>query len=92
MSNLHIQRQLNLPQPAVREAAQQLAEKLQREYGVVFTWQGDCADIKGPSLQGRCDVSEGKVDIQLSLGLLAAAFAGKIEEKINQQLDKLSGE
>lgn len=89
MSSIRVQRQLNMTQEQALAAAEQMADKLEREYGVNFSWQGGSARINGPGVKGNCEVADGRVDIQLSLGFLVAPFAGKVEAEINRYFDKL---
>lgn len=89
MTSVNVQRNLAMSKDQALQAAEKVADKLARDYGVNFSWRGDCADIKGPGVQGTCAVSEGLVDIQLTLGFLAAPFAVRVKEEINKYFDRL---
>lgn len=90
MSTIKVERELDMTLEQVKEVADKVAEKFSREYGVRFTWSGNCAAISGPGLDGRCTVAEKGIAIQLNLGFLLAAFAPRIDEAVNRYLDKLA--
>jgi putative polyhydroxyalkanoate system protein len=74
----------------VKKLAEKVGDKLEKEYGVCFSWSDYDADIKGPGVSGACNVGEGEIGIKLKLGFLASAFKEKIEEEVKRYLDKLA--
>ncbi|MCF7982695.1 MAG: polyhydroxyalkanoic acid system family protein [Pseudomonadales bacterium] len=90
MTSVNVQRKLNMSQAEARLAAEKVADKLAREYGVIFSWEGDCAAINGPGVKGSCEVSDGTVDIKLTLGFLVAPFAVRVKDEINKYFDRLA--
>lgn len=92
MTDIRVQRQMKMTQEQAMEAAIKVADKLAREYGVNFLWQGASARINGPGVKGNCEVTDGNVDIRLSLGFLVAPFAAKVEAEIERYFDKLEQE
>ena len=84
---MKFERSISQSQDEIKALACSVEEKLERDYGVTFNWDGYTAQVKGPGLSGVCDVQPGKLVIDLRLGFLASAFSGKIEEKLNRYLD-----
>jgi len=85
---MRIERDINQSPEDIKALACSVEEKLERDYGVTFNWDGYTAQVKGPGLTGVCDVQPGKLVIDLKLGFLASAFSGRIEEKLHRYLDE----
>jgi putative polyhydroxyalkanoate system protein len=88
MAKITVERPHNLGREAAREKAEQLAERLAREYDVRYRWNGDCLEFKRSGADGRIDVREDAVCVQLNLGLLLSAMSGSIKREIEEVLDK----
>ena len=50
MAGFRLQKPYSMPKEEVREAAEGLAKKLQREHGVRYRWQGDTVSIRGSGI------------------------------------------
>ncbi len=81
MSQITIERSHSLGLEGVRQKADQLAEKLTRDYGVACAWEGDTVD-------GRIEVAEDKVRVLATLGMMFSMLSGQIEKQIERKLDK----
>lgn len=68
----------------LNDLAGQFAEK----YGVKANVKGQRAEIDGKGVSGDVVVTADSVTVNLELGLLLGAMAGKIEEGVGRQLDK----
>lgn len=88
MARIDVQRSHALGREAAREKAEQLAERLAREYAVRYHWAGDTLEFKRSGADGRIEVSEDRVRVQLNLGLLLSALSGSIKREIEEVLDK----
>ena len=88
MARINVERPHSLGREAAREKAEQLAERLAREYDVRYRWNGDCLEFKRSGADGRIDVSADTVRVQLNLGLLLSAMSGSIKREIEEVLDK----
>jgi putative polyhydroxyalkanoate system protein len=88
MAKITVERPHNLGREAAREKAEQLAERLAREYSVRYHWAGDTLEFKRSGAEGRIEVAEDRVKVQLSLGLLLSAMSGSIKREIEEVLDK----
>lgn len=76
-------------QNEVREAAQGLASRLERDHGVAYHWQGDSVvTIKGSGIDGKLSFEGGQIDVSVKLGLLASAFKGVLRSEVQRYLDE----
>ena len=50
MAGFRLQKPYSMPKEEVREAAEGLAKKLEREHGVRYRWQGDTVSIRGAGI------------------------------------------
>jgi putative polyhydroxyalkanoate system protein len=76
-----------MPKEEVREAAEGLAEELEREHGVRSRWEGDVVTIKGAGVDGRMTFHDGLIDVSVRLGLLASMFEPVIRNEVQTYLD-----
>jgi putative polyhydroxyalkanoate system protein len=88
MAKITIERPHSLGREVAREKAEQLAERLAREYDVRYRWNGDNLEFKRSGADGRIEVHEHSVRVQLSLGLLLSAMSSSIKREIEEVLDK----
>jgi putative polyhydroxyalkanoate system protein len=89
MPNIHIERghSLNLQEAKaqVETIARDLKQKLQADY----EWKGDTLEFKRSGASGSIDVTESSVVVDVQLGMALGLMKGKIEEAINNNLDKV---
>ena len=88
MARIKVERPHSLGLPAARAKAELLAERLAREYDVRYRWNGDSLEFKRSGADGRIDVAEDSVRVQLNLGLLLSAMSGSIKREIEKTLDE----
>ncbi|HZX51543.1 MAG TPA: polyhydroxyalkanoic acid system family protein [Pseudomonas sp.] len=88
MARIDVQRPHSLGREVAREKAEQLAERLAREYAVRYSWNGDTLEFKRSGADGRIEVGEDRVRVQLNLGLLLSAMSSSIKREIEDVLDK----
>ncbi|WP_439886542.1 polyhydroxyalkanoic acid system family protein [Pseudomonas sp. MBLB4123] len=88
MTRIDVERSHNLGREAAREKAEQLAERLAREFDVRYRWNGDALEFKRSGADGRIEVGEDRVRVELKLGLLLSAMGGSIKRQIEEALDK----
>ena len=91
MSRIHVERSHSLGREAAREKAQKLADKLAREHGVSYAWQGDTLIFKRSGVDGRIEVGDDLVAVEVKLGLLLSAMGGMLKGEIERALDKALG-
>ncbi len=89
MAKISISRNHSLPLPVIKERLTALSAKLKEMKGEA-TWSSDNAmNVKGPGVEGTLTVAPDKIDVNLTLGMLASAMKGKIEEVLTKQLDQV---
>ena len=88
MAKITVERPHSLGREAAREKAEQLAERLAREYNVRYRWAGDTLEFKRSGADGHIEVAADRVKVQLNLGLLLSAMSGSITREIEEVLDK----
>ena len=88
MSRISVARHHTLGLEQARGKAQALAERLASQYQVKYRWVGDTLEFKRSGADGRIDVHDDSVRVQLSLGLLLSAMSSSIKREIEEVLDK----
>ncbi len=88
MAKINVERSHSLGRALAREKAEQLAERLAREYEVRYRWSGDTLEFKRSGADGRIEVGDDRVSVQLNLGLLLSALSGSIKREIEDVLDQ----
>lgn len=91
MSRIRIERTHELSLETARDKAKAVELKLQERYGLRTAWNGNTVNIEGKGVKGTLSLSEGKVVVDLKLGLAARMFAKKIEDSIGRALDRAMG-
>lgn len=92
MSRIHIERVHSLGLPAARRLARRWAEKAVTEHGLHCRFdQGASADrvhFSRSGVTGTLDVTGERFCIEVRLGMLMSVFAGTIETKLRQRLER----
>jgi putative polyhydroxyalkanoate system protein len=89
MAGFRLQKPYSMPEEKVREAAEGLAHRLEREHGVRSSWQGDSVvKIKGSGIDGKLSFHQGNIDVSVKLGFLASAFQGVLRSEVQRYLDE----
>jgi putative polyhydroxyalkanoate system protein len=92
---LNIEREHTLGLKAARAAARQWAQEAEREWGMQCrTEAGSTQDLihfERAGVSGCLTVSAHRFDLQLKLGFMLGALAGRIEQQIRKSLDDLLG-
>jgi putative polyhydroxyalkanoate system protein len=88
MSEIKIDRPHKLGSEEAKKRFVGVAARLKERYGIVLEWQGLSATFKGSGFTGDVLVSDDRISIKLKLGILVRAFANKIRESIERQVDE----
>ncbi|MCP9340048.1 MULTISPECIES: polyhydroxyalkanoic acid system family protein [Stutzerimonas] len=88
MARIIVERNHSLGRDAAREKAEQLAAKLERDFGVRCEWKGDVLEVRRSGADGRIEVEEDRVRVLLNLGLLMSAMGASVQAQIERALDK----
>ena len=95
MPELNIERTHTLGLAGARAMAERWREQAEQEWGMACEYEpGQFEDrmrFARSGVSGELVVTETRFDLQLKLGFLLGAYSGKIEEKIQANLDALLG-
>lgn len=90
MTNIHIQHAHQLGLKKARKVALDWAESAEKKLSMECTYEEgdtfDCVHFKRQGATGTMVVRADEFELDVKLGLLLAAFKGRIEEEINQFL------
>ncbi len=94
MSTIDIRRSNSLGKAAAREKTEALAKRMQEKLDLQWHWKGDQLEFEAPKgpgkgTKGSIHVDDSQVRVQVDLPLLLRAFKGKVEGRINDELDKI---
>lgn len=85
---ISVTRKHNLGLEGATAKLNDLTAQFAEKYGVKATLNGTSATFKGTGVEGDARVTADAVTINLELGFMLGAMAGKIEEGVGRQLDK----
>lgn len=88
MAEIAIRRTHSKTKEEARRLADQVAQEMQREFGMVCHWQEDILRFSRPGVSGSLSVSESYILFEAKLGILLSAIQPRIEAEINGFLDK----
>ncbi len=86
VSSIKIEQSHDLGIAEARMRVAKLEPMLKDRFGLALAWQGDVAQFKGKGFNGSLTVAEQNVVIDLSLGILARPFAGKIRNALLEHM------
>ncbi len=88
MAGFRITKPYTMSKEDIREAAEGLAESLEREHGVRSRWDGDRVRIKGAGVDGELSFHDGLIDVSVKLGLLTRMFEPVLRREVERYLDE----
>ena len=91
MADIHIQRPHSMPLKKAREAANDFAQRLNEKFDLASEWDGDTLNFSRNGVSGSLALTRSDITIDVKLGFLLSAFAGKMEGHIKDNLDQLFG-
>ena len=92
MADIELHRVHNLGMQAAREAAERMADKLGRQFGLKGSWQGNVLRFERPGVTGSLTLTDQDLRLSVALGFLLKAMRGSIEQAVAEQLDALFAE
>lgn len=92
MSDIRINRPHQLGLDRARQAVTVLADDLSSHYGVHYHWQNNHLLFKHQGVEGRMQVDDRQVDLQVKLGFLMKPWRGKLETEIRHRLERMLSE
>jgi len=89
VADIELTRVHDLGLAGAREAAERMAEKLGRQFGLNGTWHGNVLRFERPGVNGTLTLTDKDVRLSVALGFLLKAMRGSIESAVVEQLDAL---
>jgi putative polyhydroxyalkanoate system protein len=78
-----------LSREEVRVRLERAREKLENDYGVACTWQGEAMKVQRSGLDGTVSIEDTRLAVRVKLGMLMGAFSSTIRDGITQKLTRL---
>ena len=88
MADITLKRAHQLGLNGARAAADRMIDKLDKQFDLSGSWQGDTLHFDRPGVSGRLAVSDSDMQLEVTLGFLLRAMKGPIERAVHEQLDK----
>ena len=88
MAGFQIRRPHSMDRAELREAAEGLAQELERNHGLRARWEGDCVRMRGAGVDGKLTLGDSDVLVSVELGLLASPFKGVLRTEVERFLDE----
>jgi len=89
MADIEIRRAHGMNPKDARAAADRMADKLGKKFGLKGDWDGDTMRFQGTGVTGTLTVSPKDLHIAATLGFLLKAMKGSIEQAVKNELDQL---
>jgi putative polyhydroxyalkanoate system protein len=93
--DIQIERSHTLGIEAARAVARQWMQKVERDYGLAYSYdegeRRDVAQFTRPGIDGSVEVTADSLTLRATLGLLYASFSAQIEQRLQRNLDELLG-
>jgi len=88
MSVIKINRQHELGLEQACERVETIAQKLQKDLDAQYHWEGSTLKFSRSGASGYIEVGESDLEVEVKLGMLLSALTGKVEQTLNEELDK----
>ena len=85
---IDIQHAHQLPEPAIRQIVQSLADKLTERYEVSSQWDADRLVFKRSGVEGAIQLLPGQVRVTASLGFPLSMMQSMVEDEIRRLLSE----
>ena len=89
MADINIVQNHNLTPERARAAAQEVADKIAREYGLACSWDGDVLRFERSGVNGALTLSGQQAAMEINLGFLMGAFAPSIRAKVAEKMQRV---
>ena len=91
MSEIRIRRAHALTPKHARAAAEKMSARLSEAFDMQFAWEGEVLRFQRPGVDGQLTLGHKEVTIDAQLGFLLAMMKPKIEQSIQENLDRIFG-
>ena len=92
MSDINLIRPHSLSITKAKTLVQKAADGLGSEYALESEWHGNTLRFHRSGVDGQMLVTDSKIELNVTLGLLMKPFKGKFVDQIGRELDKLLAE
>jgi putative polyhydroxyalkanoate system protein len=89
MAHIQIQREHTLDHKEARNAAEHVAEELNKAHSISYHWVGDTLHFERTGIRGLIHVRADSVYVEATLGLVMRPMRGLFENEIQRRLDKI---
>lgn len=89
MADISITQKHKLSHKKAKAAAQKIADKMAEEFDMTSAWDGDVLIFKRSGVSGTLSVRPAEAQLDIHLGFLLKAFAGKIEDEVAKNMKKV---
>ena len=89
MSRVRIQRPHSLGSQELRRRFDEVEASLRQHYGLNVAWDGLAGAFQGHGVTGEVQLAEDHIAIDLRLGFMLWPFTHRIQESLEQQVDRL---
>lgn len=86
MADISIVQAHSLSPEQARAAAQQVADKMAREYDLACAWNGNVLSFERSGVQGALTLQGQQAEMVIRLGFLMSAFSTTIEAKVAEKM------
>lgn len=86
MSKIHIDHKTSFSKDDIREKLGEVMGKIETKFKIKGNWSGDEYNFSRSGVGGKAVISDGKVVIDLKLGLVLKPFRKKIESEMVSRL------
>ncbi|MGZ8288488.1 MAG: polyhydroxyalkanoic acid system family protein [Telluria sp.] len=91
MADICIVQEHSLTPEKARDAAQQVADKIAREFDLACKWEGDVLRFTRSGVDGSLTLRGQDAQMEIKLGFLMGAFAPAIRAKVAEKMQKVFG-
>jgi putative polyhydroxyalkanoate system protein len=89
MADISIVQAHSLSPEQARAAAQQVADKMAREYDLACKWNDNVLSFERSGVQGALTLQGQQAEMVIRLGFLTSAFSATIEAKVAEKMRKV---
>jgi putative polyhydroxyalkanoate system protein len=89
MADISIVQAHSLSPEQARAAAQQVADKMAREYDLACKWNDNVLSFERSGVQGALTLQGQQAEMVIRLGFLMSAFSATIEAKVADKMRKV---
>ena len=88
MSTIRIERQYRQSQEELRAGLEALGKRFKEDFEVEYQWNGQRVEFKRSGASGFIEYDDTNVRLELKLGLMFAAFSGKVRSHLEAYVDE----